>query len=429
MGLKRYFDLSLAEKIIIVITQFIEGNENVWINKVRRSVGASSNRIFDDCVYLLMNYDLLRKENCSTKSKKGQKTYITVTDLCTQIVKYGYIKPLLEDTVLPNVPSKGKRRGKNAQVDKAIRIVKRIHNRGFQSRASATTRKGQGPRDNPDQEQQQNRWKAIHFLLNRGAFGVGYNIPDGLSLSGNVYYTSERREGVSIMDLVEEKDDSFIEVNSYIRVSKPEAERIIQILLAEGIMEEISQRDNNIAAVNRNGQKKSEDVRYGIKDYSLAEYILQWGCFQSAVLSRMLYLYDSIKGTMRGIHPIEREVRWLRDAIGPGKAERWLASASVRRGKTVVAYVSPSLQDINKLDDATQRSIHKRRKRYLRDEDVLIKRIFREIRDNPELKKVEKNYPVITQIIKRSVYPEFLLELYERQQRRRKTRTKEKLID
>ena len=210
-------------------------------------------------------------------------------------------------------------------------------------------------KDNPDQEQQQqNRWKAIHFLLNRGVFGVGYNIPDGLSPSGHVYYTSERREGVSIMDLVEEKDDFFIEVNSYIRVSKPEAERIMQILLAEGIMDEISQRDNNTAAVNRNGQKKSEDVRYGIKDRSLAEYILQWGFFQSAVLSMMLYLYDSIKGTMRGIHPIERKVRWLIDAIGPGRAERWLASASDRRGKTLVAYVSPSLQDINKLDDATQ---------------------------------------------------------------------------
>ena len=86
-------------------------------------------------------------------------------------------------------------------------------------------------KDNPDQEQQQqNRWKAIHFLLNRGVFGVGYNIPDGLSPSGHVYYTSERREGVSIMDLVEEKDDFFIEVNSYIRVSKPEAERIMQKL-------------------------------------------------------------------------------------------------------------------------------------------------------------------------------------------------------
>ena len=62
-----------------------------------------------------------------------------------------------------------------------------------------------------EQEIQQNRWKAIHFLLNRGAFGVGYNIPDGLSPSGHVYYTSERREGVSIMDLVEEKDDFFID--------------------------------------------------------------------------------------------------------------------------------------------------------------------------------------------------------------------------
>ena len=170
--------------------------------------------------------------------------------------------------------------------------------------------------------------------------------------------------------------------------------------------------------MNRNGQK-SEDVRYGIKDKSLAEYILQWGCFQSAVLSRMLYRYDSIKGTMRGIHPIERQVRWLRDAIGPGRAERWLASASVRRGKTVVAYVSPSLQDINKLDDATQRLIHKRRKRYLRDEDVRIKKTFREIRDNPELLKVEEKYPIITRIIKRSVYPEFLRELYRRRRRRK----------
>ena len=96
----------MAEKIILAITQFIERNERVWINKIRHSVGASSNRIFDDCIYLLMNYGLIKKENCSTKSKKGQKTYITVTDLCNQIVKYGYIKPFLEDEVLPDVPSK-----------------------------------------------------------------------------------------------------------------------------------------------------------------------------------------------------------------------------------------------------------------------------------------------------------------------------------
>ena len=108
----------MAEKIIIVITQFIEGNGKIWINKVRCSVGVSSNRIFDDCIYLLMNYGLIKKENCSTKSKKGQKTYITVTGLCNQIVKYGYIKPFLEDEVLPNVPSKGKRRGKKIQLDK-----------------------------------------------------------------------------------------------------------------------------------------------------------------------------------------------------------------------------------------------------------------------------------------------------------------------
>ena len=395
---KRYFDLDMAERIVRLVGGFGERNEKIWGRKLQDRICTSSNRTFNDCIFFLFRNDILAID-FPRKVRRGQKGYFHLTATGIQILKYGIVRPFLEDTVLPNVPSKGKRRGKKAQVVK----------------------------DNPhqelqpieEQEIQQNRWKAIHFLLNRGAFGVGYNIPDGLSLSGNVYYTSERREGVSIMDLVEEKDDSFIEVNSYIRVSKPEAERIMQILLAEGIMEEISQKDNNIAAVNRNGQKKSEDVRYGIKDYSLAEYILQWGCFQSAVLSRMLYLYDSIKGTMRGIHPIEREVRWLRDAIGPGRAERWLASALVRRGKTVVAYVSPSLQDINKLDDATQRLIHKRRKRYLRDEDVGIKKTFREIRDNPELLKVEEKYPIITRIIKRSVYPEFLRELYRRRRRRK----------
>ena len=190
----------------------------------------------------------------------------------------------------------------------------------------------------------------------------------------------------------------------------------MQMLLAEGIMKEISQTGN----ISINGNGHGEDVRYDIKDKSLAEYILQWGSFQNAVLWRMLYLYDSIRGTMRGIHAIQNEVNWLRDAIGPDRAEKWLASASDRRGKELVPYVEPSLQDINKLDHDTQRSIHKRRVKSIREADVMIRRTFREIRNNPELLKVEEEYLIITRIIKRSAYPEFLQESY-RSPHRRKT--------
>ena len=42
------------------------------------------------------------------------------------------------------------------------------------------------------------------------------------------------------MDLVEQKDDNFLYINAYIHVSRPEAERIMQMLLVEGIMKEIS---------------------------------------------------------------------------------------------------------------------------------------------------------------------------------------------
>jgi hypothetical protein len=426
---KRYFDLDMAERIVRLVSEYGVRNERVWGRKLQDRIRTSSNRTFNDCIFFLLGNDILATDP-PRGVRRGQKVYFHLTTTGTQILKYGIVRPFLEDTVLPNVPPKGKRRGKNAPVDNAIRFVKRIHNYGTLSRASAKTeRKGQGPMDNPEQEQQQqNRWKAIHFILTRGAYGVGYNIPIGPEVPSakgmfqsvdGVRYRSEHHEGVAITDLVEQRDDNFMYIDAHIRVSKSEAERIMQMLLAEGIMEEISQRGN--ISMDANGQ--SEDVRYGIKDKSLAEYVLQWGSFQNAVLSRMLYLYDSIRGTMRGIHVIRNEVNWLRDAIGPHRAERWLASASVRRDKTIVAYISPSVQDINKLDDATQRLIHKRRKRYLRDKDVGIKRTFREIRDNPELLKVEEKYPVITRIIKRSVYPEFLRELY-RIQRRRKTRIK-----
>ena len=160
------------------------------------------------------------------------------------------------------------------------------------------------------------------------------------------------------MDLVEQRDDNFMYINAHIRVSKSEAERIMRILLAEGIMKEINQMD--YISIHGNGQ--GEDARYSIKDKSLAEYVLQWGSFQNDVLGRMLYLYDSIRGTMRGIHPIQNEVNWLRDSIGPGRAQKWLTSASDRRDKELVPYVNPSLQDINKLDTRVQKSIHKRRK-------------------------------------------------------------------
>ena len=43
------------------------------------------------------------------------------------------------------------------------------------------------------------------------------------------------------MDLVEQKDDNFSYINAYIRVSRPEADRMMQMLLADGIMEEMSQ--------------------------------------------------------------------------------------------------------------------------------------------------------------------------------------------
>ena len=63
-----------------------------------------------------------------------------------------------------------------------------------------------------------------------------------------------------------------------------------------------------------------------------------------------MYLYDSIRGAMRGIHAIQNEVNWLKDAIGPARAEKWLARASRRRGKELVPYVNPACKDINKLD-------------------------------------------------------------------------------
>jgi hypothetical protein len=423
---KRYFDLDVAERIVRLVAEYGVRNKKIWGRKLQDRIRTSSSRTVNDCIFFLRDNDILAKDS-PREVRRGQKVCFHLTTTGAQILKYGIVRPFLEDTVLPNVPPKGKRRGKNAQVDNAIRMVKRIHNYGTLSRASAKTEsKGQGPMDNPEQEQQQQkRWKAIHFFLTRGAYGVGYNIPVGpevpsakgmfQSIDG-VRYRSEHHEGVSITDLVEQRDDNFMYVDAHIRVTKSEAERIMQILLVEGIMEEISQRGN--ISMDANGQ--SEVVRYGIKDKSLAEYVLRWGSFQNAVLSMMLYIYDSIRGAMRGIHPIEREVRWLRDAVGPRIAERWLASSSVRRDKTFVGHVDPSLQDINKLDDATQKLIHKRRRRYLQDEDVRIKRTFREIRDDPELKKVEKNFPVITRIIKRSVYPKFLQELLYRRRRRRK---------
>ena len=159
----------------------------------------------------------------------------------------------MEDTVLPNVPSKGKRRGKKTHVNKDDPHLE--------------------PQPIEEQEIQQNRWKAIHFLLTRGEYGVGYNI---LVDPGGVHYRSERHEGVSIRDLVEQRDDNFLYIDAHIRISKPEAERIMQMLLAEGIMKEISQRDS----ISMNGNEQDEDARYGIKDKSLAEYILQWDAFR-----------------------------------------------------------------------------------------------------------------------------------------------------
>ncbi|MGA7369316.1 MAG: hypothetical protein WBX01_09315 [Nitrososphaeraceae archaeon] len=118
---------------------------------------------------------------------------------------------------------------------------------------------------------------------------------------------------------------------------------------------------------------------------------------------------------MRGFHGIDSEVNW----VGPDRAQKWLAGASDRRGKEPVPVYS-SLQDINKLDHNTQRSIHKRRMRAIREADRRILNTLYELRRNPELQKVEKKHPIVTRMVKWSVYPHFLQEFYRRAKKKTK---------
>lgn len=184
------------------------------------------------------------------KRRRGQKRYIHLTAIGIQILKCNIVGPFLEDAVLPDVPRKRKRSIKTMYTNQENKHAK-------------------------DQENQHVRWKALHFFLTRAACGVGYNKiePDG------IHYRSEPHEGVSIMDLVHQRDDNFMYIDAHIRVSKPEAEEIMQLLLSKGIVEVIS--DTCITSTEE--KRHNDDVRYGIKDKSLAEFIVQWGGFQNAV--------------------------------------------------------------------------------------------------------------------------------------------------
>jgi hypothetical protein len=104
----------------------------------------------------------------------------------------------------------------------------------------------------------------------------------GSILIDNKLYKGDFLEGVSIMDLLEQRDKSFALIFAYIKISKTEAEQIMNMLLYENVMKEIG---------ILNGE-----VRYGIVDETFRSYVQDWGSLHNEIVSSMFKLWRTVRG-------------------------------------------------------------------------------------------------------------------------------------
>ena len=230
---------------------------------MQKEIKSKSKSDFSDCLYFLEKYGVIRRDK--KEWIRGQKVTATLSKIGEQILKFGIIRIYLDYLHNKNCSSK-----KVIKKSTNSRIKKAIKNR-----------------------QEEYLLKAIHFLITRGTFGVSYARAVDQSKEepepGYFGWDSSRmlrvychKEGVSLDDLLEQKDISCSGIFSHIKVLRKEAEELMRILLDEGIMKEIGKEDG--------------EIRYGIVDNALTLYIEDYLGLHQTRLSIMGRLLSTVRG-------------------------------------------------------------------------------------------------------------------------------------
>ena len=225
-----HFNIEMAEKVIRQLS--ILGAAQISCRLLQKEIKSKSNSDFFDCLYFLREYAAIKvnKENW----RRGQKINVTLNKIGQQILNFGIIRKYLEYLHKKECSNK-------------TDIRKTIKNK-----------------------EEEDLIKAVYFLLTRGVFGVSYaRIVDQSKEDlepgdfGWDNSTMQRvychKDGVSLNDLIEQRDISCSGIFSDIRVSSSNPKKLMHHLLDEGIMREIGEVDG--------------EIRYGIADDTLRLYI------------------------------------------------------------------------------------------------------------------------------------------------------------
>ena len=344
--LKRDFNIAMAEKVIKRLSFF--GAAQNSSRQLQNEIKSRSKSDFSDCLYFLEKYGMIGRNK--EKRRRGQKITVTLTDTGELILKFGIVRIFLAYMHKEN---------------------EKNHKQSFNSIPYG---KAGGDEDSSEQR----RLKAIHFFLARGEFGVSYpkiidiretKIEPGYVRLDEFHFWSVDRheEGISVEDLVEQRDISCSGIFAYLSVTKEEAEELKNFLVDEGVMKEIG--------------KEGREIRYGIADNALKLYIKDYLGLHQTRLSVMGRLLSTIRGIRRGARQDFDIVNYFEGNMGSDANHHIQKLENVRGGLSAGARATYK----NEFDIYVaqikwyQNQIHGRRKMY---------------------EKLEEKYPVITTVLK-----------------------------
>lgn len=204
--------------------------------------------------------------------------------------------------------------------------------------------------------------------------------------SSRMYRIDCHKEGVSLIDLVEQRDISCSGIFSHIRVTYGEAQELMCILLDEKIMKEIGEEDG--------------EIRYGIVDNALTLYLEDYLGLHQTRLSIMGRLPSTVRGVRCGTRQDFDMINYLEENMGANAYEYLLKLEKVRRGLSANARAAYK----NEID--------------IYDEEI--KSYQKQIKDREKMyEELEERYPVITTIVKMFTTSDYFDRIDERALKRR----------
>ena len=194
---RRFLNIPTAERIVKTIGMH---DDFLGINQreIQRIIKSSSNDTFESCIRQLRNYGVITSKFEDKKTnKKTVPLYLTANG------KRAYKLDLVV-TFLTEI-NRLIKRNRREEEDFVIRVERKEKRRKSK------------------ESQEEKRVKAFYFFLTRGAYWtMSYKSADPSDLEGSILidnklYKGDFLEGVSIMDLVEQRDKSFALIFAYIK--------------------------------------------------------------------------------------------------------------------------------------------------------------------------------------------------------------------